>query len=179
MFRFAKLTFPALVLGSLALGIGCTPSSPTASSESPPAEVAQYFLTAEPAAAKSVVDAKKSVQDGEEVTLIGRIGGSESPFVSGRASFTVVDLSLVPCSERPGDSCTTPWDYCCDTDALPASTAVVKIVDGDGKTIAKDAKKDLGMKELQTVTVKGKAKRDEAGNLVVLASAVFVKNTPN
>lgn len=179
MSRFAKLTFPALVLGSLALAIGCSSSSPTGNSASPPAGVAQYFLTAEPAAAKSVVDAKKSAQDGEEVTLVGRIGGSESPFVSGRASFTVVDLSLVPCSERPGDSCKTPWDYCCDTDTLPSSTAVVKIVDGEGKTVAKDAQKDLGMKELQTVTVKGKAKRDEAGNLVVLASAVFVKSTPN
>ena len=179
MSRFAKLTFAALVLGSLALGMGCTPSSLTADSASPSAEVAKYFLDEEPAAAKSVVDAKKSAQDGEEVTLVGRIGGSESPFVSGRASFTVVDLSLVPCNERPGDSCKTPWDYCCDTDILPASTAVVKIIDGEGKTVAKDAQKDLGMKELQTVTVKGKAKRDEAGNLVVLASAVFVKNTPN
>ncbi|MBC7853919.1 MAG: hypothetical protein IAF94_10815 [Pirellulaceae bacterium] len=163
----------------MALAVGCSSKTPTASSATPSAENAQYFLTAEPAAAKSVVDAKKSAQDGEEVTLVGRIGGSESPFVAGRASFTVVDLSLVPCSERPGDSCTTPWDYCCDTDALPASTAVVKIVDGEGKTIAKDARKELGMKELQTVTVKGKAKRDEAGNLVVLTSAVFVKNTTN
>jgi hypothetical protein len=119
-----------------------------------------------------VLDAKASAQD---VTLVGRIGGSLSPFVSGRASFTVVDASLVPCSENPGDTCPTPWDYCCDTDKLPAATAVVKLVDADGATVAKDAKRDLGMKELQTVVVKGKAKRDEAGNLTVLAPAVFVK----
>jgi len=167
----------AIALGTLALAAGCSSSSPTAGDASPPAEAAQYFLTEAPVAAKSVVDAKKSAQDGEEVTLVGRIGGSESPFVSGRASFTIVDVSLVPCNEGPSDSCETPWDYCCSTD-LPQATAVVKIVDADGKTIAKDAKKDLGMKELQTVTVKGKAKRDEAGNLVVSAPAVFVNSTP-
>ena len=178
MFRFAKSVVSAVILVTLALATGCSPPSPTADSASPSAEMAQYFLTEAPTEAKSVLDAKKSVEDGEEITLVGRIGGSESPFVSGRASFTIVDVSLVPCSERPGDSCQTPWDYCCDTDQLPGATAVVKIVDADGKTIAKDAKKVLGMKELQTVTVKGKAKRDEAGNLVVQAPAVFVKSTP-
>ena len=177
MSRFARFTLAAFGLGCLVLAIGCSSSSPTAISAPPSAEVAKYFLDEEPAAAKSVVDAKKSAQDGEEVTLVGRIGGSESPFVAGRASFTIVDVARVPCSEIPGDNCPTPWDYCCDPDIGPESTAVVKIVDGDGKTIAKDAQTDLGMKELQTVTVKGKAKRDEAGNLVVLASAVFVNKT--
>ena len=81
----------------------------------------------------------------------------------------------MPCSERENDTCKTPWDYCCDTDRLPAGTAVVKVVDDDGKTVALDAKAAMGMKELQTIVVKGKAKRDEAGNLVVLAPAVFVK----
>ena len=38
-----------------------------------------------------------------------------------------------------------------------------------------DAKQLLGVKELSTVVVQGKAARDEAGNLTVLASGVFVK----
>ena len=38
-----------------------------------------------------------------------------------------------------------------------------------------DAKLLLKVKELSTVIVKGKAQRDEAGNLTVLASGVFVK----
>jgi hypothetical protein len=33
----------------------------------------------------------------------------------------------------------------------------------------------LGAKELSTVVVKGKAKRDDAGNLTVLASGVYVR----
>lgn len=38
-----------------------------------------------------------------------------------------------------------------------------------------DAKLLLKVKELSTVIVKGKAQRDAAGNLTVLASGVFVK----
>lgn len=38
-----------------------------------------------------------------------------------------------------------------------------------------DAKELLGVKELSTVIVKGKAQRDDAGNLTVLATDVFVK----
>jgi hypothetical protein len=169
-----KLLF---VIAALGFAAGCGSSSgPSASSpKADAATVSKFLLNEAPAEPQSILDAKASSQDGEEVTLVGRIGGSSSPFVSGRASFTVVDASLIPCSEKPGDSCSTPWDYCCDTDKLPAATAVVKVVAADGSTVALDAKNDLGMKELQTVVVKGKAKRDEAGNLTVLAPAVFVK----
>jgi hypothetical protein len=51
----------------------------------------------------------------------------------------------------------------------------VKVVDAEGKTIPADANKDLGLQELQTVIVRGKAKRDDAGNLTVLAAGVYVK----
>jgi hypothetical protein len=163
-------------LATVALVVGCnTGSTPNPAPAGPTAAASKYFLTDEPASPKSVSEAKESAKDGEEVTLVGRIGGSVSPFVSGRASFTIVDTSFVPCSEIEGDSCNTPWDYCCDSDRLPGSTAVVKVVDADGKTLAMDAKKELGMAELQTVVVKGKAKRDEAGNLTVLTPALFVR----
>lgn len=153
---------------------GCNSASPPAVTLVP--EAGKYLLKEEPADAKPVADTKKDAKDGDSVTLVGRIGGSEKPFVDGRASFTIVDTKLVPCSERPGDSCTTPWDYCCDTDQLPANMASIKLVDDAGKTLAVDAKTGLGLKELQTVVVQGKAKRDEAGNLSVLASGIFVKN---
>lgn len=172
--RFDRWIF-AMALAALVPGCGTSSTSNVEGTEKPSADVGKFLLTQEPAGAKSVVEAKLNAKDGEEVTLIGRIGGSASPFVSGRASFTVVDTTFVPCNERPGDTCEVPWDYCCDTDRLPSGTATVKIVDADGTTIAKDGKKDLALKELQTVVVKGKAKRDEAGNLVVLAPAVFIK----
>jgi hypothetical protein len=161
----------------LAVAAGCNSTTGTIAGAPSvdSATASQYLLSSEPSDAKSILDLKTSAKDGEEITLVGRIGGSTSPFVAGRASFTVVDTSLTPCNERPGDSCPTPWDYCCDTDRLADGTAVVKVIDADGKTLDKDAEQDLGMKALQTVIVKGKAKRDEAGNLTVLAPAIFVK----
>ena len=38
-----------------------------------------------------------------------------------------------------------------------------------------DARKLLDVKELSTVVVQGKAQRDDAGNLTVLATGVYVK----
>jgi hypothetical protein len=173
MFRGTLLTL--VVAAAVCIGCGTKTTTEGDAPTKPAGDAAKFFLTEEPAGAKSVVDVKTNAKDGDEVTLIGRIGGSDSPFVSGRASFTIVDTSFVPCNERPDDACETPWDYCCATDLLPGGTATVKIVDAEGATLAKDAKQDLALKELQTIVVKGKAKRDEAGNLIVLAPAVFVK----
>ena len=39
-----------------------------------------------------------------------------------------------------------------------------------------DARKLLGVKELQTVVVRGRAKRDEAGNVIVLADGLHVRS---
>ena len=47
-------------------------------------------------------------------------------------------------------------------------------VDEDGKIVKQDARELLGVKELDTLTIVGKAKRDKAGNVTVLASKVFV-----
>lgn len=49
------------------------------------------------------------------------------------------------------------------------------MVDENGTLVKVDAKELLGVKELSTVVVKGKVKRDDFGNLTVLASGVYVK----
>ena len=97
----------------------------------------------------------------------------KKPWVEGRAAFQLVDLSIKPCPDDEG--CPTPWDYCCQTDKLPANSATVKLVDAGGKPVAKGARELLGVKELNTVVVRGKAKRDDAGNLTVLADQIYVK----
>ena len=45
----------------------------------------------------------------------------------------------------------------------------------DGKPVATDARELLGVKELDTLVVQGKAQRDDSGNLTILASKVFVR----
>ena len=133
----------------------------------------KYVLAAEPAGALGIVEARETVQNDDEVVLIGRIGGDTDPFVEGIAAFTLVDLSLEPCPADEG--CPTPWDYCCDLSKLPSHKATVKVVDQQGQLVSVDARKLLGVDALATVVVRGTAKRDEAGNLTVLADGVYLK----
>jgi hypothetical protein len=53
--------------------------------------------------------------------------------------------------------------------------AFIKFVDAQGKSLPHGARQLFGLKELQTVVVRGRAKRDEAGNLTVLADGLFVR----
>jgi hypothetical protein len=53
--------------------------------------------------------------------------------------------------------------------------ALVKFVDSSGVIVKHDAKANFGVKELDTVIIKGTAERDDAGNLTVLASGMFVR----
>ena len=174
----ATTTMCGLLLGATWLLVGCgKPASqptPTVKAPAPKIDGTKFVLAEEPADAKTVDEVREAAKDGDDVVIVGRIGGDRDPWVAERAAFLIVDPSRIPCSERTGDSCKTPWDYCCETD-LAKSKATIKFVDDAGKTLANDARQLLNVKELQTVVVKGQAKRDEAGNLTVLASGLFVR----
>lgn len=149
---------------------------PTSNAPVPPSiDGSQFLLTSEPEESKDVIYVRENANDGDDIVIVGRIGGSENPWIDGRAAFSIVDGSLQACSDIPGDLCEKPWDYCCETPKLPAATALVKVVDEVGEVVKADAKGLLNVEELSTVVIKGKAKRDDAGNLTVLASGVYVK----
>ena len=120
-------------------------------------------------------DVIEGSQNEEAVVVVGRIGGSENPWSDGVAAFTIVDLSLKACSDIEGDTCAKPWDYCCETDLLPKATVLVKVVDDSGNLIETAATELLSLKELDTVTISGTAQRDGEGNLILLATGVYVK----
>jgi hypothetical protein len=158
------------------IGCGSSAGPTTATAQPAVAPDARFVLTEEPADAKSVIAVRQDAKDGDEVTVTGRIGGDVDPWVKGRATFVIVDPSLQACNERAGDTCKTPWDFCCDDIGhLNQSKATIKIVDDAGETVSTDARELLGVTALQTVTIRGLAKRDEAGNLTVLAKGVYVK----
>ena len=172
-----KCCTAAMFALAIATVVACSrgPSGGGGTSAGPSAEGAKYVLADEPAGAKDVIKARDEAKENDELVVVGRIGGSKEPWVEGLAAFTVVDKSFTPCNEREGDNCTTPWDYCCDLNELPKAKASVQVVDAQGETLKVDARKLLGLKELQTVVVRGRAKRDEAGNLTVLASGIYVR----
>lgn len=155
------------------LGCGKT-NPPTAATQDVAGKT--YQLAAAPTGAMGVKAAKEESKDGDEIIIQGRVGGDVSPWIEGQSAFLVVDETLKPCNEKGDDACETPWDYCCDSDVLPQNKLLVKLVDANGKTLPTDARKLLNIKELQTVVVRGKAKRDDAGNLTVLADGVHVRN---
>jgi hypothetical protein len=134
-----------------------------------------FLLANEPKDAVDVLAARKDVKDKQDVVIVGRIGGRPNPWIQGMAVFPIVDRSLKACSELEGDSCKTPWDYCCEP-GLAKATVLVMLVDESGKVVKQSPQALLGVKELSTVVVQGKAKRDKAGNLTILASKIHVKD---
>ena len=173
MYKFLTL------VGMCLMAIGCGPSQvasrPESGGSAVPVSSSKYVADSEPAGAVPVGAARQSVKDNESVTLVGLIGGSSKPFVDGLAAFTIVDEKVPYCA--PDEGCPTPWDYCCETDAVKDNIATIKIVNDAGKPVASDARELLNVKELSTVVVQGKAKRDDQGNLTVAATKVFVRPT--
>lgn len=164
------------VIGVFAAGIvACVAGFGLESRAADSAKAADKALLLEkaPKEAVDVAAMRKDAKDGQDVVVIGRVGGRKSPWVKNAAAFSIVDRSMKACNERPGDTCPTPWDFCCEAD-LPKNTLLVMVQDADGKLIKKDARELLGLKELDTVFVEGKAKRDKAGNVTLVASKFYV-----
>jgi hypothetical protein len=133
-----------------------------------------YQLTAEPAGAISILELRSGAKDNDEVVVVGRIGGSRQPWIKGLSAFTMMDTSFPPCNELPEDQCPTPWDYCCEAE-LPTKQTLIKVVDNEGQPLEVGAQELLGLKELQTIVVQGKVQLDQAGNMSVLASGVYIR----
>lgn len=164
-------TFIMLVAGALSMMpiFGCSSSDPATATQS------KYVLDEEPVGVTEVLKIKSDAQDQEDVVVVGRVGGSENPWTEGVAAFSIVDTSLTPCNEMEGDTCQTPWDYCCEAD-LPQATVLVKFVDDSGNVVKEDARRLLNLEELQTVVIQGKAMRDDAGNVSIAATGVHVRD---
>ena len=172
----AWISLLSMVIAVVVAGCGRQASTTAIPQPSgPPIDASLYLLPQEPGGAQDVIKARKASKDQDEVIVVGRIGGDKNPWVDGRAAFSIVDKSLKACSDTPGDNCPYPWDYCCETKKLPTARALVKVVDEKGQLLGQDARTLLNVKELQTVVVRGKAQRDEKGNLTVLATGVYVR----
>lgn len=165
---FCPRRLPALLIaGALVASLSCGAAVDKIETD--------YLLKEEPQGAQDVLAARKDAKDQQEITVVGRIGGRVDPWIKSLAAFSIVDRSLKPCNEIEGDTCETPWDYCCEPN-LADATVLVTFVDDQGQVIKQAARELLPVEELSTVVVQGKAKRDDAGNVTILASKLFVKS---
>ena len=165
-----RIGFILLLAGLLMLEVGC--AKPASSDDGAKKtkvsfDTNEYILKTEPGDAKGVVEIRESCKDDEEIRIVGKIGGSKTPWIDGMIAFTIVDPSCEECLESE-----TPWEYCCIAD-IASKTIFVKFVDDAGRTLRGDAKSVFGLTELQTVVITGKAKRDRDGAVSVLASKIF------
>ncbi len=135
------------------------------------------LLAKKPGGAQPLADVKGSAKKGDEVKFNARVGGRKKPFVDGRAVMVVIDPSLPSCADNEGDSCPIPWDYCCETqEILAANTATVQFLDDAGKPLTLSLKGQMGLKELDWITIVGKVEnRDDAGLFVVNATGLFIE----
>lgn len=142
---------------------------------------AGLFVAEQPAGAVGVIAARASAKAGDRVVLLGRIGGSRSPFVSNRAIFTIIDLSLKSCVEMGDDDhCPRPWDYCCEErKSLTAGSASIEITDATGTPLAVALESEGTLKPLMLVAVEGTLQVSDGGALLVRADHIHkVANDP-
>ncbi len=105
MLRIDWVLLPLLMVVSAGCGQADSPSEPAVDGSA-------YLLSREPEAAVGVRQVRETAQTGDDVVIIGRIGGSTNPWVEGLAAFMIVDPSIKHCWELADDGCPTPWDYC-------------------------------------------------------------------
>lgn len=154
------------------------PADPPAN---PPAEApripAAVFVTEAPKDAKDVAALKKSAKRGDTVVIKAKIGGRSEPFVKNRAVFMVADRALRSCDEIPGDTCTKPWDYCCESpESKRANMATVQFTGADGKPLKVGAQSVGGLEPLKLIVVEGVVTEiDDKGTFVIDAKKVFVE----
>jgi hypothetical protein len=159
--------------------IGCSTSSSETTDAvavaSASLDGSKYLLTEEPEGAVGVIEARETAKDGYPIVIVGRIGGADNPWIEGRAAFMLLDASKVMVANGADSGeeelC---MDDCCAADRAGCTT-LVKVVDANGKLIAADARKLLGLTTEDMVVVRGTANVDEGENFTVLADAVHIR----
>lgn len=169
-----------IVVVPLLLAVGCNEqkSSPKTGSVSTASLPAGLILAEAPGGAVSIAQARLVAKPGDTVVVQGRIGGSKEPFVSDRAIFQVVDMSMPPCAEAHG--CETPWDYCCEPhDQVAAKSMTVQVIGADGKPLALDLPGKSSLKPMDKIIVRGKV-ANKAGDAVMIVNAdgIYVVQSP-
>ena len=161
-----------LMAGLFSAGCGASSAESSAIGSDSMAKIdgEKYLLSEEPEGAIGVIRARQKASNNDELVVVGRIGGGVAPWIDGRAAFVLVDPSSGLTAD---DACDEQCN--CHAEELADATTVVKVVDAQGRVLAVDARKLLGLKELEMVVVKGRAQRDQAGNLSLLASGIYIR----
>jgi hypothetical protein len=122
--------------------------------------------------------ARSKAKPNQEITVSGMVMGSDEPFVEGRAAFLLGDPEkLTPCNTIPSDTCSTPWDNCCDTpESKKIGIATIQVIGVDGRVFKESIKSKKGLTHLSKIIVKGKvAEISTEESLVINAESIYIQ----
>jgi hypothetical protein len=169
-------------LTSLFLFSACQKSaeSTITTSEAAAVSLEAWFTDTPPADPAAIHVLRTTAKPGDTVTISGLVMGRMQPFVDGRAAFILGDpAKLTPCNRKPGDECETPWDVCCDTEAISEATATIQLMGEDGRVLRQSIKGSHGLAELSEVTLTGTVdKASTAEALIINATLMHVGPQP-
>jgi hypothetical protein len=149
--------------------VGCGDTHSTGAPDYPSGK--QFILNEEPPDAMGVIQLRENAKDGDSVVVVGSVGGGVNPWVKGRAAFRLVDAGA--CIECDEGCCEEGCS--CHASELTDSIVVVKFVDPSGKVLTTSAQDLLGLEALDMVVVHGKAERDNAGNVAMVADGLYIR----
>ncbi len=132
-----------------------------------------WILAAAPADAVPVATLKASATEGQHVVIRGRIGGRADPISADSPVLIIMDPALASCADIEGDTCATPWDYCCETPAsIAANNATIQVVDAAGEPIT-GSLAAAGLEPLAEIIVVGVvAARPDPSVLTIRATGI-------
>jgi hypothetical protein len=151
-------------------------TSPVASGNAPHISAVSYLMKEEPEECIGVMEARTDAKDGDEITLVARVGGRKNPWVEGRAAFMVIDASMAVVAtgteSGKGQIC---LDDCCA--ALRGEcTTMVKFLDDQGGVLPTDARELFQLKPDDMVVIQGHVQRDEEqSTFAVVAKSIYVR----
>lgn len=170
-----SLKHAAVILLCSGLFGGCA-KAPSGPDPRYAAERAKLLLTAEPAGALPVLDAREELACDGSVTIVGQVGGAPQPLSKTSASFVVADPTLLADDGHGDHECGDNCPYCKrKQEALADGLALVEILDDSGSVTPIGAEALLGLELGQTVVVQGQAEIDNLGHLVVKARGLYIR----
>jgi hypothetical protein len=134
----------------------------------------------------AAAQSKANPAETREVTVVGQIGGMPNvwpdlhptfPWYEKQASFFVVDKKIAAMFAEHAKHHGGNSSNCAFCQSLAAknahAVAVVNLIDENGEIIRLDARELLGLKENQTVVIRGKARLLGGSMLVIDADGVY------
>ena len=180
MLKYRPLLLSVILIGVMVVGCDKPSANQTTTSQRGSTEPlpSGLFLTQAPEKAAELIATRETAKDGDAVVVRARVGGRQDPFSADRAVMTVADTSLLSCDKMPGDTCETPWDYCCDDPAsLAKAIASVQVVGSDGKPLRATLKNVSGIAPLKEVVIVGTLRKSPDGKAATInANGIFVKS---